>query len=364
MKTEQVWPGAGAANDLEGGWDPAGDALDDAASLEPAQDPVSGVCPHCLAINFSDAEVCRECHGELRPHAVEVEPAADAGSAEPEPDAPWPAPGPSWRETGAPSAAVLSCEACGAQDVASASFCRECGAAFTPGAGRASGVGWRTGATLFGFALGALVVTGLLVLRGPPTAERTLRPAPSARLTISPDMPKSPPVLRPPVPTAPVAASPRPVAASPTPVAAPGRTAQLRVTGASPASIAHRAKGTAAPAPPKAPARRAGLPPARIYDPIWVSRPSRDDVRRRYPARAQKAGVEGAATMDCVIDRDGGLRQCAVVSEAPARQGFGQAALALSSSFRAGPTTPSGWPTAGYRVRVPVEWREPQAPLF
>jgi protein TonB len=101
------------------------------------------------------------------------------------------------------------------------------------------------------------------------------------------------------------------------------------------------------------------LPTTRVYNPIWISRPSTTELQRRYPAGAQRAGISGSATMDCVIAPDGALRHCAVVSETPVRQGFGQAALALAASYRAGATTSAGWPTSGYRVRVPVEWRQP-----
>jgi hypothetical protein len=46
-----------------------------------------------------------------------------------------------------------------------------------------------------------------------------------------------------------------------------------------------------------------------------------------------------------------------VVAEHPAGHGFGRAALNLAPDFRADRASASGWPVAGYRVRVPVEWR-------
>ena len=43
---------------------------------------------------------------------------------------------------------------------------------------------------------------------------------------------------------------------------------------------------------------------------------------------------EGAATLECRVNRDGRLRDCIVISETPAGQGFGQAALEAASRAR------------------------------
>lgn len=50
-----------------------------------------------------------------------------------------------------------------------------------------------------------------------------------------------------------------------------------------------------------------------------------------YPAAARAAGLEGEAKLHCDRDARLGLRSCQLVSETPAGQGFGAAALALAA---------------------------------
>jgi protein TonB len=195
-----------------------------------------------------------------------------------------------------------------------------------------------------GFGLGVLLVTPLAALQvfdhpAPRPASHAARPKPPA------------PVARAARVSAPIAA---PVAA----VARPQVQARLVKTATLKPAAAQVGPATHAKSA-KAKPKRHGLPPAQVFDPVWLSRPSQDDIARLYPERARQSGVAGSATLDCVVSREGALSACAVVSERPASQGFGQAALKLAARFQAGPATAAGWPTAGYRVRVPIEWSGP-----
>ena len=62
-----------------------------------------------------------------------------------------------------------------------------------------------------------------------------------------------------------------------------------------------------------------------------------DAVLVFYPAAARAAGVEGAAVIRCLHDEHMGVKNCALVSEAPAGQGFGAAALAMAAKAPGNP---------------------------
>jgi len=79
----------------------------------------------------------------------------------------------------------------------------------------------------------------------------------------------------------------------------------------------------AAPAPPAAPAQ-----PAARAAPV-LTQP--DGVLVFYPAAARAAGVEGSAVIRCVHDEHMGVKNCTLVSETPAGQGFGAAAMAMAA---------------------------------
>lgn len=65
----------------------------------------------------------------------------------------------------------------------------------------------------------------------------------------------------------------------------------------------------------------ARLPPLKI-----LKSPSPEALARLFPATARRAGVEGGATLACVIRRDGSLGDCEVTGENPRGLGFGDAA--------------------------------------
>ncbi len=85
-----------------------------------------------------------------------------------------------------------------------------------------------------------------------------------------------------------------------------------------------------APAPASAPA----APPPSAPLPASLTRPQvnlTDPVLGFYPAAARAAGVEGQAVINCKRDEHLALTACKLVSEDPAGQGFGAAALAMAA---------------------------------
>lgn len=93
-----------------------------------------------------------------------------------------------------------------------------------------------------------------------------------------------------------------------------------------------------------------------LVNPTWLERPGVQDFARYYPRDAYASGLEGRATLDCLV-ATGGLLVCTVVSESPEGAHFGDAAIRLSRHFRIAPTTTDGTPTTGGRVRVPISFR-------
>lgn len=79
------------------------------------------------------------------------------------------------------------------------------------------------------------------------------------------------------------------------------------------------------------------LPPLKI-----LKSPSPEVLAGLFPATASRAGVEGAATLECVIRRDGTFGECTVRGENPEGLGFGGAALVAMTYYKidvAGPNT-------------------------
>jgi TonB family protein len=97
-------------------------------------------------------------------------------------------------------------------------------------------------------------------------------------------------------------------------------------------------------------------PPSGLTQPDWATAPTGAELGQLYPDRAQRLGVEGAATVGCVVQLDGSLTDCQVISEAPQGYGFGAAAVKAAGRFRMRPATRDGEPVVG-RVAIPLKWR-------
>ena len=110
-------------------------------------------------------------------------------------------------------------------------------------------------------------------------------------------------------------------------------------------------------APVEATASSAGR---EIANPDWRRVERGGSPLRFYPAAAQRRGIEGSATIACVVDAGGMLHDCQVLSEAPAGVGFGEAAVRMSVLFRMRPLDKDGQKVDGGVVRIPIRFRLPR----
>jgi TonB family protein len=100
-----------------------------------------------------------------------------------------------------------------------------------------------------------------------------------------------------------------------------------------------------------------GRPPPSTADlPPWSKTPSQAEMAAAYPAEAKKANLAGSAVVECSVQADGLLANCAVVNETPAGAGFGGAAMALAGKFQMPAKSPSGAAMAGRTVQFPLRW--------
>jgi beta-lactamase regulating signal transducer with metallopeptidase domain len=102
--------------------------------------------------------------------------------------------------------------------------------------------------------------------------------------------------------------------------------------------------------------------PKVITRPVWVQRPTGEDMARYYPAAATKAGVTDAKVLvECAITGDGRLEKCRTRMEKPADYGFGEATIKLAQHFQMQPLDHDGAPTAGGVVNIPFVLHDPKA---
>ncbi len=99
----------------------------------------------------------------------------------------------------------------------------------------------------------------------------------------------------------------------------------------------------------------AGSSPPRL-----ITGPSIAQIRASHPPEALRRGRSGRGEIRCRIRLDTRLEGCVVVSESPAGQGFGQAALQVSSYFRFQPPVEDGAPQAGESVTFGVDFGRPR----
>jgi TonB family protein len=94
------------------------------------------------------------------------------------------------------------------------------------------------------------------------------------------------------------------------------------------------------------------------YKPYWIEKPDGADMSSFYPARAARQDLNGRARIKCVVAADGRLAECRVLSESPPGEGFGAAAVALSSKFRLlPPDGPVGSPAP--EITIPIVFEIP-----
>ena len=92
----------------------------------------------------------------------------------------------------------------------------------------------------------------------------------------------------------------------------------------------------------------------RVYNRIpWKLAPSLDDMLAAYPAKARAAKVGGNVSLDCRLNKTGGISGCDILREEPRGYGFGVAARSMKDRF-SGPLVDSqGEALASARVRWP-----------
>jgi TonB family protein len=94
-----------------------------------------------------------------------------------------------------------------------------------------------------------------------------------------------------------------------------------------------------------------------IGNPDWVQKPTGDEMAKYYPKAASDAGKEGMAVIDCRVRADGTLRNCKVKKQNPAKYGFGEAALKISTIFRMRTKDEHGRSTVGAGVTIPIAFK-------
>ncbi|HEY1753456.1 MAG TPA: energy transducer TonB [Caulobacteraceae bacterium] len=125
--------------------------------------------------------------------------------------------------------------------------------------------------------------------------------------------------------------------------------ALLAVAGLGSAGLA-TAGSAQAPPPPRV------VAPAR---PLWLERPTADQLARAYPKQAARTGIQGHVVLDCILSAEGRPVDCVVAAETPLGQGFGEAALKLARIMRAQPWTVDGTPAAAPHIPISFGFRPP-----
>ncbi|MGV8929351.1 MAG: energy transducer TonB family protein [Brevundimonas sp.] len=100
-------------------------------------------------------------------------------------------------------------------------------------------------------------------------------------------------------------------------------------------------------------------PPTVITNPSWSRLPSADQMTRAYPTRAVAGSVAGSASLNCLVQANGGVTDCEVLRETPDGFGFGRAAQGLSRYFRVNPRTVNG-AAEGSRVVINLHFNPPE----
>jgi TonB family protein len=95
--------------------------------------------------------------------------------------------------------------------------------------------------------------------------------------------------------------------------------------------------------------------------PEWLKRPTANDIFSVYPVEALRRGRDGEARISCFVTVHGALNRCKVISESPAGQNFGEAALLLSSQFLFSPAIQDGKAVES-PVNIPIRFKADRSP--
>jgi TonB family protein len=97
------------------------------------------------------------------------------------------------------------------------------------------------------------------------------------------------------------------------------------------------------------------LLPQVIQPPAWVGFDPKAKARF-YPKAAAEHQISGLAILDCGVDAQGRVVDCAIASETPAGWDFGETALRMSHLFKMNPKAVA---EEGGRVVIPIAFRPP-----
>lgn len=93
----------------------------------------------------------------------------------------------------------------------------------------------------------------------------------------------------------------------------------------------------------------------------WTATPSTEDIWEAYPPAARERRLSGRITLECTIQKDGGLSGCQSQNKDPDSEALMPAARALAKKFRAPLRFDEGKSTAGSHVLVPFDFQVDQA---
>ncbi|MDB5450769.1 MAG: hypothetical protein JWQ52_1897 [Phenylobacterium sp.] len=93
----------------------------------------------------------------------------------------------------------------------------------------------------------------------------------------------------------------------------------------------------------------------------WRRKPTRADMLVVWPVKAWAKGLGGQAIIACQVTTQGALRDCLTLSEKPAGEHFGDAAIALTPQFLMQPATLKGVPVVSM-VNIPINFEAPGGP--
>ena len=87
----------------------------------------------------------------------------------------------------------------------------------------------------------------------------------------------------------------------------------------------------------------------------WVVRPNYMEANL-IVGRLSRMNGPMTARLECVIGKNGFLKDCAVLEESPPNRGVAAAAIELSKKYKAASKTSTGVPTAGRHVIFPFHF--------